>query len=118
MVEYAPAPERISWDVQWPLDRTEAEHMAGRWVDVGEASRELGISTDALRKRVARRSLQAKGERSCMAGRGWDKTECVAQVDCEALVEDLREQVHQRASEGRGQRLAQRPGLWHAPVLA
>jgi hypothetical protein len=32
--------------------------MAGRWVDVTEASRELGISTDAVRKRIARGSLE------------------------------------------------------------
>ena len=31
--------------------------MAGRWVDVGEAAQELGISTDAVRKRIARSSL-------------------------------------------------------------
>jgi hypothetical protein len=33
--------------------------MAGRWVDVGEASRELGISSDAVRKRIARGSLES-----------------------------------------------------------
>ncbi len=33
--------------------------MAGRWVDVGEAARELGISTDAVRKRIARGSLES-----------------------------------------------------------
>jgi hypothetical protein len=33
--------------------------MAGRWVDVGEAARELGISTDAVRKRIARGSLKS-----------------------------------------------------------
>ena len=49
MVEYAPAPERISWDGQGLLDRTEAERMAGGWADVGEAPQGLGISTDALR---------------------------------------------------------------------
>jgi hypothetical protein len=32
--------------------------MAGRWVDVGETARELGISTDAVRKRIARGSLE------------------------------------------------------------
>ena len=33
--------------------------MAGRWVNVGEAARELGISTDAVRKRIARGSLES-----------------------------------------------------------
>ncbi len=33
--------------------------MAGRWVDVGEAARELDISTDAVRKRIARGSLES-----------------------------------------------------------
>jgi hypothetical protein len=36
--------------------------MAGRWVDVGEAARELGISTDAVRKRIARGSLESSRE--------------------------------------------------------
>ncbi len=31
--------------------------MAGRWLDVGEAAYELGLSTDAVRKRIARGSL-------------------------------------------------------------
>jgi predicted ArsR family transcriptional regulator len=33
--------------------------MAGRWVDVAEAAHELGISTDAVRKRIARGSLES-----------------------------------------------------------
>jgi hypothetical protein len=33
--------------------------MSGRWADVGEAARELGISTDAVRKRIARGSLES-----------------------------------------------------------
>ncbi len=36
--------------------------MPGRWVDVSEAARELGISTDAVRKRIARGSLKAEKE--------------------------------------------------------
>jgi hypothetical protein len=46
-------------DGGWTLDRTEAGRMAGRWVDVGEAARKLGISTDAVRKRIARGSLES-----------------------------------------------------------
>jgi hypothetical protein len=33
--------------------------MAVRWVDLGEASRGLGIGTDAVRKRIAQRTLEA-----------------------------------------------------------
>jgi hypothetical protein len=33
--------------------------MAGQWVDVGEAARQLSISTDAVRKRIARGSLRS-----------------------------------------------------------
>jgi hypothetical protein len=33
------------------------ERMAGRWLDVNSAAEELGISTDAVRKRIARGSL-------------------------------------------------------------
>jgi hypothetical protein len=40
-------------------DRTEAGRMAGRWVDVAEAASELGISTDAVRKRIARGTLES-----------------------------------------------------------
>jgi hypothetical protein len=36
--------------------------MAGRWLDVGEAAHELGISTDAVRKRIARGSLRSDRE--------------------------------------------------------
>lgn len=31
--------------------------MAGRWLDVGKAAGELGLSTDAVRKRIARGTL-------------------------------------------------------------
>lgn len=33
--------------------------MAGRWLDVAEAAQELGISTDAVRKRIARGTLKS-----------------------------------------------------------
>ena len=46
-------------DGGWTLDRTEVGRMAGRWMDVAEAARELGISTDAVRKRIARGSLES-----------------------------------------------------------
>ena len=69
----------------------------GRWVDVAEAARELDISTDAVRKRIARGSLLS--EREDGGVRVWlddGGTEAgrEAQVEREALVEELREQVH------------------------
>jgi hypothetical protein len=66
-------------------------------VDVAEAARELDISTDAVRKRIARGSLLS--EREDGGVRVWlddGGTEAgrEAQVEREALVEELREQVH------------------------
>jgi len=71
--------------------------MAGRWVDVGEASRELGISSDAVRKRIARGSLRSDrqdGSVLVWLDEGWTEAGREAQVDGGPLVEDLREQVH------------------------
>ena len=71
--------------------------MAGRWVDVGEASRELGISSDAVRKRIARGSLRSErqdGSVLVWLDEGWTEARREAQVDGGPLVEDLREQVH------------------------
>jgi hypothetical protein len=70
--------------------------VPGRWVDVGEAARELDISSDAVRKLISRGSLRSDrhgilvwlDERGTEAGRE-------VQVDRDALVvEDLRIQVH------------------------
>ncbi len=33
--------------------------MAGRWLDVGDAAKALGVSTDAVRKRIARKTLRS-----------------------------------------------------------
>jgi hypothetical protein len=71
--------------------------MAGRWVDVGEASRELGVSSDAVRKRIARGSLESSrqdGSVLVWLGDGGTEAGREAQVDGRAVVEDLREQVH------------------------
>jgi len=70
--------------------------MAGRWLDVGEAARELGISTDAVRKRIARGSLRSDREDGHV--RVWlddSGTEAgrEAQVDGEALVEVLQDHI-------------------------
>jgi hypothetical protein len=71
--------------------------MAGRWVDVGEASRELGISSDAVRKRIARGSLEStrrEGNVLVRLDEGGTKAGREAQVEEDgALVEALRDQV-------------------------
>ena len=38
--------------------------MAGRWVDVGKVTWELGISIDAVRKRITRGSLRPERRNS------------------------------------------------------
>jgi hypothetical protein len=71
--------------------------MAGRWVDVGEASRELGISSDAVRKRIARGSLDSSREDGSVLvwlDDGGTEAGHEAQVDGGPMVEELREQVH------------------------
>jgi len=83
-------------DGGWTLDRTEAGRMAGRWLDVGEAAQELGISTDAVRKRIARGSLRSDRENGSVRvwlDDGGTKAGREGQVDSEALVEVLRDQV-------------------------
>ncbi len=71
--------------------------MAGRWVDVGEAAQELGISSDAVRKRIARGSLRSDrqdGSVLVWLDDGGTEAGREAQVDGGAIVEELREQVH------------------------
>jgi hypothetical protein len=70
--------------------------MAGRWVDVGEAARELGISTDAVRKRIARGSLESdrpNGNVLVWLDVGGTEAGREAHVDGGPLVESLSEQV-------------------------
>jgi hypothetical protein len=70
--------------------------MAGRWLDVGEAAHELGISTDAVRKRIARGSLRSDREDGhVMVWLDVGATEAgrEAQVDGEALVEVLQDHI-------------------------
>jgi hypothetical protein len=69
---------------------------AGRWLDVNSAAEELGVSTDAVRKRISRGTLRS--DRKDGAVRVWlddGGTEAgrEAQVDGGALVEVLREQA-------------------------
>jgi hypothetical protein len=83
--------------------------MAGRWVDVGEAARELGISTDAVRKRIARGSLESdRPDGNVLVWLDDSGTEAgrEAQVDGRALLEAkdetialLRDQLRLRAEE-------------------
>jgi hypothetical protein len=70
--------------------------MAGRWLDVGEAARDLGISTDAVRKRIARGSLHSDredGHVRVWLDLGGTEAGREAQVDGEALVEVLQEHI-------------------------
>jgi hypothetical protein len=70
--------------------------MAGRWVDVTEAARELSMSTDAVRKRIARSSLESARENRTVRvwlDDGGTKAGREAQVDGGPLVESLRDQV-------------------------
>src|SRR5215217_8692067 len=69
---------------------------AGRWLDVNSAAEELGVSTDAVRKRISRGTLRS--DRKDGTVRVWlddDRTETgrEAQVDGGALVEVLKEQA-------------------------
>ena len=69
---------------------------AGRWLDVNSAAEELGVSTDAVRKRISRGTLRS--DRKAGTVRVWlddSGTEAgrEAQVDGGALVEVLREQA-------------------------
>jgi hypothetical protein len=64
--------------------------MAGRWVDVGEAARELDISTDAVRKRIVRGSLRSEREDGSVRvwlDDGGTEARREAQVNHEALIE-------------------------------
>jgi hypothetical protein len=70
--------------------------MAGRWVDVAVAARELGISTDAVRKRIARGSLESdrpNGSVLVWLDDGGSEAGHGAQVGGGPLVESLRDQV-------------------------
>jgi hypothetical protein len=71
--------------------------MAGRWVDVGEAARELDISTDAVRKRIARGSLRSdRPNGNVVVWLDYGRTEAGREDQGEgdeALVEVLQDQV-------------------------
>jgi hypothetical protein len=67
--------------------------VSGRWVDIGEAARELGISTEAIRKRIQRGKLLAERDQDKL--QVWldeihTKSGPQAQGEASALVEELR----------------------------
>ena len=69
---------------------------AGRWLDVNSAAEELGVSTDAVRKRISRGSLRSDrkdGTVRVWLNDGGTEAGREAQVDGGALVEVLREQA-------------------------
>ena len=72
------------------------DEAAGRWLDVNSAAEELGVSTDAVRKRISRGSLRSdrkNGTVRVWLDDGGTEAGREAQVDGEALVEVLREQA-------------------------
>jgi hypothetical protein len=83
--------------------------LSGRWVDLREAAKLLGASTEAVRKRAARGSLRSdRQDGRVLVWVDEDQTEGVreAQVDREALLETkdetirvLEEQLKLRAEE-------------------
>ena len=69
---------------------------AGRWLDVNSAAEELGVSTDAVRKRISRGTLRSdrrEGTVRVWLDDGGTEAGREAQVDGGALVEVLREQA-------------------------
>ena len=85
--------------------------MAGHWLDVGEAARELGISTDAVRKRIARGSLRSDredGHVRVWLDVGGTEAGREAQVDGEALVEVLQDHISDRRVQLEAEREARR----------
>jgi hypothetical protein len=85
--------------------------MAGRWLDVGEAARELGISTDAVRKRIARGSLRSDrddGHVRVWLDVGGTEAGREAQVDGEALGEVLQDHISDLRAQLEAEREARR----------
>jgi hypothetical protein len=69
---------------------------AGRWLDVNSAADELGVSTDAVRKRISRGTLRSDREDGTVRvwlDSGGMEAGREAEVDGGALVEVLREQA-------------------------
>jgi hypothetical protein len=72
------------------------DSTAGRWLDVNSAADELGVSTDAVRKRISRGTLRSDrkdGTVRVWLDDGGTEAGREAQVDDGALVEVLKEQA-------------------------
>jgi hypothetical protein len=85
--------------------------MAGRWLDVGDAAQELGISTDAVRKRISRGSLRSDRENGHV--RVWLDDSGMeagreAQVESRALVEVLQDHITDLRAQLEAEREARR----------
>ncbi len=80
--------------------------MAGRWADVGEAARELGISTDAVRKRVSRGSLRS--EKTDGSVRVWLDSGGTETGHDDELVDELRDRVRYLEGQVEQEREARR----------
>ncbi len=80
--------------------------MAGRWADVGEAARELGISTDAVRKRVSRGSLRS--EKTDGGVRVWLDSGGTETGHDDELVDELRDRVRYLEGQVEQEREARR----------
>jgi hypothetical protein len=86
--------------------------MAGRWVDVGEAARGLGISTDAVRKRISRGSLRSDRRDGAVVvwldSDGTGESDALRYSAHEEMIEELREQVRYLRSSLEEERDARR----------
>jgi hypothetical protein len=86
--------------------------MAGRWVDVGEAARGLGISTDAVRKRISRGSLRSERQDGAVVvwldSDGTGESDALKYSAHEEMIEELREQVRYLRSSLQEERDARR----------
>ena len=86
--------------------------MAGRWVDVGEAARGLGISTDAVRKRISRGSLRSERQEGAVVvwldSDGTGESDALRYSAHEEMIEELRGQVRYLRSSLEEERDARR----------
>jgi hypothetical protein len=72
------------------------DDAAGQWLDVNSAAEELGVSTDAVRKRISRGTLRSDREDGTVRvwlDDGGTEAGREAQVDGGALVEVLRDEI-------------------------